>query len=266
MPLLPRHAPSLAKSLRQLPEPERARVGALLDFFLDVRLRFTPEQGGAHLQREALALALWLEKLYGSGPVEPRWQDLQRTVQEAGIPKRLLVEFVDGANLSLVKQRYRDWVQLRQHFRQTAAAPGLAIGLALGGREESLAAPIQEAGQAWGISQLLRTVPEQLDAGRILIPEEDLEKYGVAVQDLVDRRPTEALDALAADYQERARKLVSAGEAALEQVPAGPGRTWAAARLEDQAAAFWPIGDSRALFERETRPQGLRGALRRLFG
>jgi phytoene synthase len=131
---------------------------------------------------------------------------LAATVERYEIPRRYLFEVIDGVAMDLDPRPFPTFDDLYAYSYRVASAVGLCClhiwGFQSdGGRAEALA---ESCGIALQLTNILRDVREDAQNGRIYLPQEDLERFGVPTEALTADRPSESLRALLAFESRRA--------------------------------------------------------------
>jgi phytoene synthase len=146
----------------------------------------------------------------------PGWPALADTVRRHAIPARYLGETLDGVESDIEPAPFDTFDELYGYCYRVASAVGLCCihiwGFrSEGGRAEELA---EAAGLALQLTNIVRDVGEDARNGRVYLPREDLDRFGVRPEDLVAGRAGEPLRRLLAfearrayDYYDRARPL-----------------------------------------------------------
>ncbi|MFD8415207.1 phytoene/squalene synthase family protein [Streptomyces sp. NPDC059650] len=119
--------------------------------------------------------------LAGGAGAEPVVRALTDTVRRHGIAHQLLADFLTSMRSDLTVTSYPDHTALRSYMHGSAAVIGLQMLPVLGTvtpREE--AAPhAAELGVAFQMTNFLRDVGEDLDRGRVYLPQDLLGAHGV---------------------------------------------------------------------------------------
>jgi 15-cis-phytoene synthase len=97
------------------------------------------------------------------------------------LPLDAFTDLVDGVRLDLDDHAYRTWNDLELYCRRVAGSIGrLSLGV-FGSRDpEADAVLADDLGVAMQLTNVLRDVREDLDRDRVYLPQEDLERFGVA--------------------------------------------------------------------------------------
>jgi phytoene synthase len=193
--------------------PARRRAMCALYAFMRRSDDLADEPGPA--AAKAMALAGWRNDLMAALE-EPAEQSFERhptlpalsdTVRRFGIPTRYLLDVLDGVGMDLEPRVFSTFQDLRAYCYRVASAVGLCCIHIWGyrsedGRAEAMA---ESCGLALQMTNILRDVREDAERGRVYLPVEDLERFGIAPEQLSARAPDERLRALFAHEAERAR-------------------------------------------------------------
>jgi phytoene synthase len=154
----------------------------------------------------------------GRADAWPGLPALVATVERHEIPRRYLFEVIDGVAMDLDPQPFATFEDLHAYCYRVASVVGLCClhiwgYRSEGGRAEALA---ESCGVALQLTNILRDVREDAQKGRIYLPQEDLDRFGVAPGALTADRPSDALKALLAfearrayDFYDRAAPLAA---------------------------------------------------------
>ena len=188
-----------------LPRPKREAIGTLYAFARAVDdLADQPEPARAELERLRAAVAA----LPRSADTEPVLTDLVRH----GLPKKPLLDLVDGALMDCERNRYRSWDELREYCRRVAGAVGVACAAVYGPSDWERAEPLAETlGIALQQINIMRDVPEDWRLGRVYLPADERERFGVFEEDIASGRVGPEWRALMAHQDERAERLLDEG-------------------------------------------------------
>lgn len=156
-------------------EPQaRARVVLLLLFTHEIsRARSVVSEAGLG----AIRLQWWrdtIEQIY-TGQVlraQPTAVALAGVIQEAGLPRALFDEMIEGYEKELAAMPFQTWAQLERYLDLThgnlARLSLLAAGLPAITTVIDLAA--RQVGVAWGLAHLIATTPSWLDRRGVWLP------------------------------------------------------------------------------------------------
>jgi 15-cis-phytoene synthase len=177
-----------------LPPPQRRSMCALYAF-----LRHTDDLADepALAIDKARALDAWRldldAALAGLGTAWPGFPALADTVARHGIPAELLMKAIDGVSMDIEPHRFATFDDLTDYCYNVASVVGLSClriwgYRSEGGKAERLA---ESCGIALQLTNIIRDVREDARNGRIYLPEEDLERFGVREDELAaEGRPS----------------------------------------------------------------------------
>jgi phytoene synthase len=109
---------------------------------------------------------------------------LQPFVREFNLPRARFEELVDGVEMDLRHVRYETFAALVEYCRRVASAVGLICIEIFGYRNQGVKAYAENLGLALQLTNIIRDVRADLVRGRIYLPTEDLERFGVSEDDL----------------------------------------------------------------------------------
>ena len=150
-------------------------------------------------------LAVTLEGGTTDDPVLPAFA---QTVRSFGIEHGDIEAFLRSMRADLTVVRYETYDDLLAYMDGSAAVIGtmmLPVLEPLPGMREKAHEPARQLGLAFQLTNFLRDVAEDLARGRVYLPLEDLDRFGVEVTDLERDIPTPALRELLAFQIRRAR-------------------------------------------------------------
>jgi phytoene synthase len=100
------------------------------------------------------------------------------------VPEQPMQELISGMEMDLTKRRYDTWAELDLYCYRVAGVVGLMMAPMLGCSQEWALGPAADLGRAMQLTNILRDVKEDLDRDRIYLPLEELEAFGLSVDDL----------------------------------------------------------------------------------
>jgi phytoene synthase len=219
-------------AFRILPAEKRRAIYALYAFCRTVDDCVDEPDG----EREA-GLGRWLaevERAYAGRPETELGRELAEAVARFPIPRGAFEDIVAGCRMDLQTTRYASFAELRVYCERVASAVGLASIEIFGYDDPRTREYAVELGLALQLTNVLRDIAPDAARGRLYLPVEDLERFGVEeaqllalARDLGAPRPS-GLDALLAFEAGRAR---SHYEAAARLLPERDRRSMLAAEI-----------------------------------
>lgn len=135
--------------------------------------------------------------------------ELECIVQRYGINRSLLAEIVHGCEMDISFSRYSTFSSLEDYCWRVACAVGLVSIRIFGCRDPRSATYAENLGYALQLTNILRDVAEDARMGRIYLPLEDLERFGVSEADLLTGHLDESFLSLMRFEAQRARERYS---------------------------------------------------------
>lgn len=139
----------------------------------------------------------------------------RRATQACAIPRHLFDELVQGLAMDLTIQRYPDFNALETYCYRVAGVVGLMMTHVLGYRHERCFPHAVALGNAMQLTNILRDVREDLERGRVYLPQDELAHFGVSEQQLHDGRVDDSFRALMRFQIDRARQCYAEAEAGI---------------------------------------------------
>jgi phytoene synthase len=142
---------------------------------------------------KARALGAWRRELdfalAGLGTAWPGFPALADTVARHGIPADLLMKAIDGVSMDIEPHRFATFDDLAVYCHHVASVVGLSCLHIWGYRSEGgIAERLAEScGIALQLTNIIRDVGEDARNGRVYLPEEDLERFGIREEQLAIR-------------------------------------------------------------------------------
>ena len=128
------------------------------------------------------------------------------------IPKRALCDLVDGGLMDVERNRYGTWTELHGYCRRVAGAVGIACTAVYGPSDPREAPRLAETlGVALQQINIMRDVPEDWGLGRVYLPSDELERFGVPEADIADGRMGPGWFELMEHQAARAEELLAEG-------------------------------------------------------
>lgn len=201
---------------RFLPKDRRHHVHALYGFarYADdlvdhLDLSWSPERRRAELEAWSAEFLTALERGTTADPVLVA---VLNTVRELRIDHDDLRAFLASMAMDLTVTRYRTYEELYGYVYGSAAVIGSMMLPVLGPRHPEARDRAMDLGVAFQLTNFLRDIGEDWDRGRIYLPLEDLERFGVAEIDFAARRVTPGFRALLGFEIARTRELYRRAE------------------------------------------------------
>jgi 15-cis-phytoene synthase len=112
------------------------------------------------------------------------WPAFRDTVERYHIPHRYFHEMIDGILSDLEPTAIQTFDQLYRYCYRVASVVGLTVIHIFGFRSPKALMMAEKCGVAFQLTNILRDVREDAGMRRIYLPQEDLERFGVSVEQL----------------------------------------------------------------------------------
>jgi phytoene synthase len=196
--------------------PERRRaITALYAFCREVD--DVADEGGDR-QLAAARLEWWraeVGRLFAGQPQHPVTRALQPALAPFGLTAERLNDIIAGMEMDLGQTRYLDFAALEHYCHLVAGVVGLLAAGIFGYRDERTLEYARTLGIAFQLTNIIRDVGEDARKGRVYLPLEDLRRFGVTVEDILQARTSDAFRQLMAFQAARAQSCYERAYAAL---------------------------------------------------
>ncbi|MSO45227.1 MAG: squalene synthase HpnD [Acidobacteria bacterium] len=224
-----------------LPRRKRGALIAVWDFCRavdDAVDKVVPEaewQGGLTAEARARAteaVAWWRGELAACyGAASPRTEQgraLKPLVAEFTLPRAPLDDLVDGVEMDLDHASYPTFEALSLYCRRVASSVGLVCVEIFGYSDPGARSYAVNLGMALQLTNIIRDIAEDLRRRRVYLPAEDLDRFGVTVDDLRAGRVSAPVRALLRFQCDRARDYY---RRAADELPRADRRSLLAAEI-----------------------------------
>jgi 15-cis-phytoene synthase len=187
-------------SFFSLPQPQREAMTAVYAFCREVDDAVDHPQGNPEK-----AVTEWREEInrtYDGKPTLPLTTSLHEAIETFHLSKAYFDGILDGVAMDLQMTRYPTFEALSKYCYHVAGEVGLLCMEIFGYRSERLKTYAVKLGTAFQLTNILRDIRSDAEQGRIYIPQEDLQRFGVAEDDILQSRYTPAFQRLMA-YETR---------------------------------------------------------------
>jgi 15-cis-phytoene synthase len=171
--------------------------------------RFVDDVADDAASREPQALLdLWrgeLDAVYAGRPTRKVGVALVDAVARFGLERRHFEDILRGVEMDLTPRRFATFEQLERYCYLVASAVGLLSIEIFGYSSPAARSYAVDLGLAFQMTNILRDVEEDARRGRVYLPLEDLEQFGVTEDELLAGRYSPRLGALLAFECGRAR-------------------------------------------------------------
>lgn len=174
-----------------LPKPRREAITALYAFCREVD-DVADECEDINLAR--IKLAWWrgeIVNLYAGNPQHPVTKALAGPVHEYDLEQEYFQEIIDGMEMDLEQNRYEEFKHLQLYCYRVASVVGLLSAAIFGYTDHKTLRYAHDLGMAFQLTNIIRDVGEDARRNRIYLPLEELARFGVTEDDILQSRESE---------------------------------------------------------------------------
>jgi len=198
-----------------LPPPRRAAITAFYAFCREV----DDVVDEVHDPTVAAAkLAWWKQEVaesFAGRPSHPAMKALMPHVRDFAIEPAHLAAVIEGCEMDLRQTRYLDFPNLKRYCHLVAGVVGEVAANIFGRTEQSTLGYAHTLGLAMQLTNIIRDVGDDARRGRIYLPVDELQRFGVQAHEILNRQYSERFAALMAFQAVRARETYEAAYAQL---------------------------------------------------
>jgi phytoene synthase len=231
-------ASNLALAFVLLPKAKRDAMAALYAFCRSVD--DVADDEALPVEKRRALLAAWRDDVARAcAPGQPQFrvnQDLQPFIARHHLPLAHFDELIRGVEMDLDIKRYTTFEQLEQYCYRVASIVGLLSIEILGYKNLACRDYANYLGKALQLTNILRDVRSDADRGRIYLPLSELDRFGVAPEEILRHEYSTRFGNLAAHVAEHARTFYGL---ARQTLPPEDRRAMAAAEL--MGSVYWRL-------------------------
>lgn len=170
-------------------------------------------------------LADQIRYMYAFSPLmDSKLLALRETVMKFRIPAEYFLDLLRGVEMDLTRKRYETFEELLDYCYCVASVVGLMMAKVFGVTDEGALRAAADMGTAMQLTNILRDVREDHLMGRVYLPAEDLERFGVTESMLESGIVNDEFRALMRFEIARARGYFKRGEEGLPLIPESASR------------------------------------------
>jgi phytoene synthase len=190
-----------------LPPERRRAITALYAFCREVDDTVDETSDGSVAR---IKLAWWrteVAAMYAATPTHPVLLALQPHLKVYDLKEEHLLAIIDGMEMDLDQSRYLDYPGLRKYCWHVAGVVGILSASIFGVTDPKTLEYAEKLGLAFQLTNIIRDVGEDARKGRIYLPVNELQQFGVTAADILNARHSEKFEALMAFQTERAQGI-----------------------------------------------------------
>ena len=155
-----------------------------------------------------IKLAWWREeiaKVFEDKAEHMVGKALQLTIKDFDLSQEHFIEIIDGMEMDLDYNAYPTFKELSLYCYRVASVVGLMSAEIFGYDDRKTLKYAHALGMAFQLTNILRDVHEDSVRGRLYIPLDELERFGVTTDELMENKTTDNIRALLKFQAERAQ-------------------------------------------------------------
>jgi len=145
-----------------------------------------------------------IDNLYKGQPQHPVTKALAPAVAAYDLSAEHFHEIIDGMEMDLEYNRYQDFKQLQLYCYRVASVVGLLSAAIFGYSNRDTLKYAHDLGMAFQLTNIIRDVGEDARRNRIYLPLDELARFGVLEEDILQGRESEQIQQLLDFQTERA--------------------------------------------------------------
>lgn len=152
-------------------------------------------------------LQWWQQEItntYAGNPQHPVTRALAEPINQYNLPQEHFQEIIDGMEMDLDQTRYDSFKDLSLYCYRAASVVGLLAAEIFGYKNRQTQKYAHNLGMALQLTNILRDIQEDGLRGRIYLPLDELEQYGVDRNDILNCNMTPPVQALLKFQADRA--------------------------------------------------------------
>jgi phytoene synthase len=168
------------------------------------------------VREKQLLLTKWRHMLRAAASDEPSLaRDVRELMQKYSLPPEMLEEIIAGVEMDLSILRYSTFKELRVYCYRVASAVGLVSIEIFGYENPRCREYAVDLGLALQMTNIIRDVWKDFQAGRVYLPQEDLARFQYSEAELAQRQYNDQFLQLMQFEAARAREFFSRAAAVL---------------------------------------------------
>lgn len=208
-----------------LPPPQRQAITALYAFCREVD-DVVDECTDTNVAR--IKLQWWREevgRIFEGTSRHPVGQALAGATATYNLPQEHFLEIINGMEMDLDHQGYVSFNDLALYCHRVASIVGLMSVEIFGYQDRNTLKYAHALGMAFQLTNILRDVHEDAMLGRIYLPLDELERFGVTPEDIMQSRMTDKTRELFKFQAQRAHQYYTQAHSNLPDIDRYPQRS-----------------------------------------
>jgi len=142
----------------------------------------------------------------------------RETVNKYSLPKKHFYDLIEGMRMDLYKKRYQTFDELKEYCYKAAGVVGLIMVEVFGYRDLKAQDHAIDLGFAMQLTNILRDIKEDFERGRIYLPLEEINRFGVSEKDISSLRVSQNFKMLMEFQIKRIRQYFASANLGIKMV------------------------------------------------
>ncbi len=188
-----------------LPKPRRQAITALYAFCREVDDAVDETSDPAIALNKLIWWRSEINTMLGGQPTHPVTRALLPHMAAYGLEGQHLLAIIDGMEMDLNQTRYLDYIGLQRYCWHVASVVGILSARIFGVTHPQTLEFAEKLGLAFQLTNIIRDVGDDARKGRIYLPVNELQQFGVTAADILHARHSDQFVALMQFQYERAQ-------------------------------------------------------------
>jgi len=189
-----------------LPKPRRLAITALYAFCREVDDAVDETSDATVAQNKLIWWRSEVNAMLAGKPTHPVMRALEPHMATYQLQGKHLLAIIDGMEMDLTQTRYLDFIGLQKYCWHVASVVGILSASIFGVTNPKTLEFAEKLGLAFQLTNIIRDVGDDARKGRIYLPINELQQFGVTAADILNARHTEQFTALMQFQYERAQQ------------------------------------------------------------
>lgn len=188
-----------------LPKPRRLAITALYAFCREVDDVVDETTDSSVAQQKLHWWRSEINAMLAGNPTHPVTRALQPHLKVYQLEGKHLHAIIDGMEMDLTQTRYLDYPNLQRYCWHVASVVGILSASIFGVTNPKTIEFAEKLGLAFQLTNIIRDVGDDARKGRIYLPINELQQFGVTAADILHAKHSEQFAALMQFQYERAQ-------------------------------------------------------------
>lgn len=171
-----------------LPEEKRRAITALYAFCREVDDVVDENTDTIVAQRKLNDWREEIQRLFHGTPRHPVTHAMVKYIRQFNLAEEYFYEIIEGMEMDLFNHSYESFRELSLYCYRAASVVGLLSVEIFGYADRNTLKYANDLGMAFQLTNILRDVREDLERGRLYIPLDEMDSYGVT-RDMLTQHP-----------------------------------------------------------------------------